>query len=458
MWIKSNIEKSDPYISHQNIWRIAFPLMMGGLAQTIINVTDSAFLGRLSEEALGASAVAGLFYVTIMMLGLGFGIGTQIIIARHDGEGNRKAIGTDFRHAMVFLFLLGLLCLLFLQWAGPVLQSRLIHSEKVLKAANEFLIARSPGIVFSFLLFGIRALFIGISETRLIVYTTILMAISNVCLNWVFVFGHAGSPVLGVAGSGLASSLSECFALIFALVYAYLSKQNRELKLFKQEKLRLSIIKTIMKTAFPVMIQVCISVLSWYIFFMIVEKMGVRSLAISNLIRASYMVLMIPLMAYGSAMNTMVSNLFGQGKAGLTITLCRRVTLQGAAFSLIPVGIAGLIPSTFLGLFTNDQELIRETIPTLYLIFGSLMIYTYANTLLSAVSGSGRTDFTLLIEILTISVYLLAAWFVAIRLRSSVFWVWSVEYVYFLFMILFSRIVLRVILRKYSGIQTTAAP
>lgn len=425
--------------------------MLGGLAQTVINVTDSAFLGRLSEEALGASAVAGLFYVTILMLGLGFAIGTQIIIARRDGEGNRAAIGTDFRHGMVFLFFLGILGFLFMQLAGPFIQNRLIQSKEVLKAANEFLIARSPGILFSFLLFGIRSLYIGLSETRLIVYTTILMAFSNVFLNWIFVFGHAGAPELGVAGSGLASTLSEFLALIFALFYVFLSKENRELQLFKKEKLKTEVIKTILKTAFPVMIQVFISVMSWYIFFMIVEKMGVRALAISNLVRASYMVLMVPLMAYGSATNTMVSNIFGQGKAHLTMTLCNRIFFQGASLSLVLVFISGIFPEQFLGMFTNERALIQETIPTLFLIFGSLMIYTYANTLMSAVSGSGRTDFTLLIEFLTITFYLFAAWFVAIKLRGSVIWVWSVEYVYFLFMILFSSVVLRRLLKKYRS-------
>jgi Na+-driven multidrug efflux pump len=113
------------------------------------------------------------------------------------------------------------------------------------------------------------------------------------------------------------------------------------------------------------------------------------------------------------------------------------------------VFIAGFFPEQFLGMFTNEKALIQETIPTLFLIFGSLMIYTYANTLMSAVSGSGRTDFTLLIEFLTITFYLFAAWFVAIKLKGSVIWVWSVEYVYFLFMILFSSVVLRRLLKKY---------
>ena len=72
--------------AYHHIWNISYPIILGGVAQTIINVTDSAFLGRVSEVALGASAIAGLLYVTFMMLGYGFGVGVQIIIARLNGE------------------------------------------------------------------------------------------------------------------------------------------------------------------------------------------------------------------------------------------------------------------------------------------------------------------------------------------------------------------------------------
>jgi len=74
--------------SYKQIWKISYPLILGGVAQTIINISDTIFLGRLNEIALGASAIAGLYYVTFFMLGVGFSIGTQIIIARINGEKN----------------------------------------------------------------------------------------------------------------------------------------------------------------------------------------------------------------------------------------------------------------------------------------------------------------------------------------------------------------------------------
>ena len=49
-------------ITSKEIWSIALPIMLGYMAQTIINFTDTAFLGHLGVIALGASMLAGLFY------------------------------------------------------------------------------------------------------------------------------------------------------------------------------------------------------------------------------------------------------------------------------------------------------------------------------------------------------------------------------------------------------------
>ncbi|HPK04913.1 MAG TPA: MATE family efflux transporter, partial [Bacteroidales bacterium] len=61
--------------SYRQIWRISYPLILSLLAQNVINVTDTAFMGRVGEVELGATAIAGIFYVVLYMLGFGFSIG-----------------------------------------------------------------------------------------------------------------------------------------------------------------------------------------------------------------------------------------------------------------------------------------------------------------------------------------------------------------------------------------------
>ena len=71
--------------SNKNIFKVTYPIFLTLLAQNIINVTNTAFLGRVGEVELGASAIGGVFYFAIYMIGFGFSQGAQILIGRRNG-------------------------------------------------------------------------------------------------------------------------------------------------------------------------------------------------------------------------------------------------------------------------------------------------------------------------------------------------------------------------------------
>ena len=83
-------------ISFKNIWLVSFPIILSNVAQNIVNVTDTAFLGHVGEIELGAAGNAGIFYFVMVMLGFGFSVGCQILIGRRNGEENFTAIGKLF--------------------------------------------------------------------------------------------------------------------------------------------------------------------------------------------------------------------------------------------------------------------------------------------------------------------------------------------------------------------------
>ena len=70
----------------KEIIKVSYPIFLGLLAQNIINVTDTAFLGHVGEVELGASALGGLYYICLFTLAFGFSIGAQILMARRNGE------------------------------------------------------------------------------------------------------------------------------------------------------------------------------------------------------------------------------------------------------------------------------------------------------------------------------------------------------------------------------------
>ena len=72
--------------SNRHVVKISLPILLSLLAQNIIQVIDTAFLGRVGEVELGASALAGIIYIAIYTIGFGFSMGSQILIGRRNGD------------------------------------------------------------------------------------------------------------------------------------------------------------------------------------------------------------------------------------------------------------------------------------------------------------------------------------------------------------------------------------
>ncbi len=417
--------------SYKDIWKISYPLIIGGMAQAVINVTDSAFLGRVSEVAMGASAISGLFFILLLMLGLGFGIGAQIIIARLDGEQKQSEIGGIAHQSLYFLVALSLVLIAICLFTGKIFLSWFVQSPEVLEACIQFLNVRSFGFFFVFILIAFRSFYSGTADTKIISYTTIVMAVANIILNYCLVFGNYGFPEMGIAGSALSSTISEALATVYMVLYTIYNKKVEKFNLLKLSRPDFNKFMEIFRLGAPIMIQMCASVTSWFIFFLIIEKMGQRELAVSNITRNVYMILMVPLLGFGSATNTLVSNIIGQGKKHEVIPLIKRIIVLSLVLSVIVVGINAIFPYMTIYLFTNMADVAQEAVILTYVISGSLLMFSVAYMLLSGVSGTGNTLVTLIIEIFTVLFYLIATYYLAVEWKMSLAVVWGVEYIYF---------------------------
>ena len=100
--------------------------------EQLINITDAVFLGHVGEVELGASAIAGIYYLAVYMLGFGFSIGLQVMIARRNGECDYGKAGKIFFQGFFFLSGLAILLCLLMQASFPFILGRLISSPEIL--------------------------------------------------------------------------------------------------------------------------------------------------------------------------------------------------------------------------------------------------------------------------------------------------------------------------------------
>lgn len=149
--------------TNKQIWSVSYPILLSLLAQNVINVTDTAFLGRVSEIALGASAMGGLFYICIFTIAFGFSTGSQIVIARRNGEARYGDVGPVMIQGVLFLLVMALLLFGFTKAFGGNIMRLLVSSESIYDATMEFLDWRIFGFFFSFVNVMFRALYSGFS-------------------------------------------------------------------------------------------------------------------------------------------------------------------------------------------------------------------------------------------------------------------------------------------------------
>ncbi|HZJ74147.1 MAG TPA: MATE family efflux transporter [Perlabentimonas sp.] len=417
-------------ISYKRIWAIAYPIIIGSIAQNIINVTDTAFIGQLGEISLGGGAIGGLFYMTLIMFGWGFGIGTQIVVARRFGEGAFRPIGRTVDHGYLFLMLLALLIFTVVKLFGYDILNLIVDSDAIKHASSEFIQYRIWGIFFAHTNFIFRAFYIGIGKTKVITLTTLVMVAVNVFLDYGLIFGNFGLPAMGISGAALASVIAEITCSVAFLIFTVSKIPRDRYRLFKFRVFSPRLLLRLLRISTPMMLQNFFAFGVWFVFFLIIEKMGESELAVSNIVRSIYVILMVPIMGFASATNTLVSYVIGKGDVDDVMRIIKKILLMSTSSVLLIVGTCALIPEKLLSIYTSDQHLIDMGVPIIYIISFSSVMLGIGNILFSGVSGTGKTNVSLIIEIGLLSIYLAFTAVVVIVFAAPVEVVWGVELVY----------------------------
>ena len=399
--------------TNKQIWNVSFPILLSLLAQNVINVTDTAFLGHVSEIALGASAMGGLYYICIFTVAFGFSTGSQIIIARRNGEGRYQDVGPVMIQGIMFLFILAVIMFSFTKAFGGNIMRMLISSQAIYDGTMEFLNWRIYGFFFSFCSVMFRALYIGITRTKVLTINAIVMAITNVILDYGLIFGNFGMPEMGIKGAAIASVLAEASSILFFLIYTYISVDLKKYGMNKLRSFSTKLLARVLNISSFTMMQYFLSMATWFLFFIAVERIGQQELAIANIVRSIYVVLLIPVSALATTTNSLVSNTIGAGGIQFVMPLIHKIARFSFLIMVGLVGLTALFTRFLLAIYTNETTLINDSVPSVYVICIAMLIASVANVYFGGISGTGNTQAALLLESITIAFYAAYIVFVA---------------------------------------------
>lgn len=214
------------------------------------------------------------------------------------------------------LFLLVIATILFIlsKAYSSLLLQLMIKSKDVYHAAMDYMDWRVYGFFFSFISVMFRAFYIGTTQTKILTINSVVMVLTNMILNYILIFGKLGFPPMGIAGAAIASSISEAVSVIFFCIYTRQKVNYKLYRLFHFAGFKIKTLFEILNVSLWTMIQSFISTGSWLVFFVAIEHLGERSLAITNIVRNTSALLFIFVNAFASTGSSLVSNLIGNGE------------------------------------------------------------------------------------------------------------------------------------------------
>ena len=416
--------------SYRNIWRVAYPILISLVMEQMIGLTDTAFLGRVGEVELGASAIAIVYYMVLFMMGFGFSLGAQIIIGRRNGEGNFRETGKVFWNGLYFLLGLSGVIILLSELFSPWLMRLMVSSDAIYGSALSYVRWRLPGMVFAFATSMFRAFYVGTTQTRTLTFNSIVMVLSNIVFNYILIFGKLGFPALGITGAAIGSSLAELVSLIFFIVYTRTSCDRSRYGLEKAAKPEPSVVRSMMPVCSWTMIQHTVSITTWFIFFMYIEHLGERALAISNITRSVSGLIWVVLQSFSATCSTLVSNIIGEGHQDKVMSLVKRILKLSYGVVSLMIILFCLFPESIARIYTDIPDLVKASVPALIVMCTSYLANTGGQVFFQAVSGTGSTKTAFMLELIALAAYMVYCTVVIAIMKADVACCWTAEFVY----------------------------
>jgi putative MATE family efflux protein len=328
------------------------PLIIGMIAQTLYNVIDTAFVGRIGADALASITFSFPLFFILIALNAGIGSGTTSRIARYLGEKNIKDAENTAMHGILMNISIGAIILILAPFfLKPILI--LFGAEgNILQLSIDYMLIIIYGIFFMFLVQAFSNIFSGQGDTKTTMKVQIFALLINIILDYIFIFEFG----LGVKGAALATIISFFIAFIIYLFYMKKSILKINFKKFKYNK---EIVKDIVNVGFPASLMMLL--LSVYVIFInkYMVYFSYKHVAAFGIASRIDSIAMLPIVGLGIALITLVGMFYGAKRLDLVKEISWFSLKIGVLFSIIMALFFLFLLEPIYLIFTKDAEVIK---------------------------------------------------------------------------------------------------
>jgi MATE family multidrug resistance protein len=404
---------------YREVLVLALPLILSTSAWTVQQFVDRMFLAWYSPEAIAASMPAGILNFAIMSLFMGTASYVGTFVAQYYGAGRHQRIGPAVWQG-IYVGLLGAGVLMSLAPLAEGIFDLVGHDPAVRQGEADYFRVLCLGGGFALVGSAISGLFSGLGRPWPVMWVHTLATVVNIFFNYALIFGHWGFPELGIVGAGLATVISGFFAMVMFAVLALGPTARREYRTLAGWRFDGALFLRLLKYGLPVGVQFFLDMASFTIFVLLVGRLGMVSLAATNIAFNINMLAFMPMIGSGIAISVLVGQYLGRDRpdlaertvySGFHITLAYMATVA-ASYVLAPKVFimpfaAQADPARFEEIFGITVILLRFV--AVYSIFDTLNI-----VFSSAIKGAGDTRFVMLMMIVVSTLLLAVPTYLAI--------------------------------------------
>ena len=331
------------------------------LSQTVVNVVDTAMVGRLSAAALAAVGLGATATWLSVSLLLAIGSATQVLVAHRMGQGRPAEAGRILDNSLLMGGASGLVAGIVIYLLTPSIMGLLASDAEVERLGSGYLQMRTIGFPFVVLNFAFRGFYHGIGDTRTYLKAIALTNAVNVVLDLLLIFGLAGFPRMEARGAGLATALALASGtLYYALLASRRTGVRKRFGAFRGENLGPKVRREVLSILLPGGLNSLSTALGFMVFYWMLAKLGTIAVAVNNVLMNVASVFFLPALGVGLAAATLVGQSLGRREPA-EAEAWGWETVRLAAYALAALGLLLVaFPGLVFRAFTDDPTVLSQ--------------------------------------------------------------------------------------------------
>lgn len=390
---------------------VAWPLVLSSGSLSLMSVVDRVMLSGYSPDALAAVTPASMLHWTIACIPLGTILYANTFIAQFDGAGRPDRIASTLWQAMWLALVCGLvmtICIPFSRWALGFTG----HSPAVVVEESRYLNTLVAGGVPLLVSTALSCFFSGRRRTRVVLWVNLVGVVVNFSLDYLLIFGQFGFPELGIRGAALATVVSRACEIPIYLCLILAHFRRSRVSIFEGWRPQLPMLRKYLHYGLPSGLHFFADIFAFTCFLLIVGSFSRDALATTNLAFSVNGVIFVPLLGFGTAVQTVVGHHMG----ARLIDAAQQTTWNAIRLSVAWTGLAGvllvLFPDTVLRPFyffaaerTEAAAFLNDRMSDVIVLLRFVAVYSVFDALTvvfsSALRGAGDTVFPMIVVLLS---------------------------------------------------------